>query len=328
MNGGNSDTSIEEEIAKEQRLIRIYEAELKLLLDQEEQRNAQQTTTVVDDDDGDDTTLGGPLDWILQLQDTESSMSSLYASLRTTQEEDDHSRLQPLIRGFCFTHIQKASEYTSYVFRGYFTSYPSVRACIRIFFERQEEKTRIQSIQFQLETEPDFEWLEKEIKARKDDLAAWMESVSTYLRFHKRRDTFLYSLQKQHPSDVSVEMRQSKALIVISRNGRELTSLIWGWKWKEGRDVLRLTRNLSRAALRQSQLDALVVVCDDKCEEALKVMLDEVQSSPPLYAGDAYAGDDDEAIESDDMDGAQAGGSGAAEEKASTASPEDSDAGR
>ena len=354
----------EQAIAREERLIEIYETELVSL----QQRNGEQQQQLIAercDDENDaslsDTDEDDPLDWMMRQQNAmdKSQMSALLASL-TSPENDKaaHSssaqqhRLQPAIRNFCFTSVHRnpteiitttttTTTVSQYCLRGYFLANPSIRARIDVALQavlddnnnNNTDKmalktTRIQSMKYHLHvassddndntTTTDWTWLEREVKARQQVyphnnlmlLAGWMDAVSRYLEFHNQRLQFLKKLhsttaiqhQTTHGSKVVLRINNNMASS-SSRGGLELLSLVWGWKWKEGRDVLRLTQE--SFGLRQSHLDALVQVCGGRCEDALELLLQQLQPDTEKEEVAAEDADDEESVHGGEEDPAR-----------------------
>ena len=67
-------------------------------------------------------------------------------------------------------------------------------------------------------------------------------------------------------------------------------SLVWGWSWKEGRDVLRLTQVSSELGLDQNDLNQLVSVCSS-CERALEAIFPKLSGDIQEDWGEEGAGD-------------------------------------
>jgi hypothetical protein len=138
-------------------------------------------------------------------------------------------------------------------------------------------------------------------------LAAWMEAVTSFLQFHDRRQRFLSQLQLRYNDAhlLDIEQYRSRTILSICIPGRNQQqrqqqqqqqrphdhddvnetgldqrrtfSLVWGWKWQQGRDVIRLTETATALGLKQPHLDALVQVCEDRCDRAIELMLRQVQ---------------------------------------------------
>jgi hypothetical protein len=294
----------DEAIAEEERLIRIYEAEIALLSqkDFQKEEGSLLTTAGVDEDENsvvveDDDPL---VDWMLNEED--SSTSSLLASLSRDDTNNDHHRFQPVIRGFCFTSVQQHKKATS-ILRGYFVADPSIRAQIRVAVS-SKHKT-IESLECQLVDVPEeWRWLETEVvPVTKRELAPWIEAVSSYLAFHKERQVFLQLLQERFEKTLKVEYKRSKVLLNFSITNSNVLSLVWGWKWKEGREFLRWMPS----ACSLPHLDALVQVCDDRCDKAIELLVQQIQTNrykiaepPRQRLEDQDAGDADVSSEEED----------------------------
>jgi hypothetical protein len=168
---GDDSFDDDDDIAQEERLIRLYEAELSLLKgeDKNEATNlvgeGEIPAPVLQDyvGDGDDA-----LDWILHLNDGNGSSGSgdpqetvsdflksvERSSLSSFQQHDEAvwwgDKLQPLLRNFCFTSVQHNHHQESsiidhrhrqtFTFRGYFLANDTVHAVINLVIEQQQLK--------------------------------------------------------------------------------------------------------------------------------------------------------------------------------------------
>ena len=146
------------------------------------------------------------------------------------------------------------------------------------------------------------EWLEQEVKLQSslstsNDFAIplWIEAVSNYLQFDHERSKFLSS---QHSRTLTYHpVEQSHGSSSQLQIDLPQLSLIWGWKWKESRDVLRLSSASSGKLRQQSDLDALVQVCNSQCDKALELILkgqSEIQAETTMAASEEEVADDDD----------------------------------
>jgi hypothetical protein len=136
--------------------------------------------------------------------------------------------------------------------------------------------------------------------------------LSNYLEFDKRRKQFLSAWEEK--GYVEVTHVRSKSIVKIplqpkgevgsdyedsgsvSKNESTCVSIVWGWKWKVGRDVLRLAQASSALGLRQQDLDSLVKTCDS-CERAIELII-------PTRGKSSDDSDDSEAlVELGEMEG-------------------------
>jgi hypothetical protein len=303
-------SSFDAALREEGRLLRIYEAELALLKKkraEEEEEAAKEPSSrplspsffLSSEHDG--GAADDPLEWILQAPGGEGpSVSSLVTSLRDQEDtySEDISSLQPALRNFCFTAVNRAQgesystnstnhEAAGYVFRGYFVADPSVEAEIRMVFSlgtTQEQSTSIQSMRCTLRssTGDDWTWLEQQVSAVLNNheganLPAWIECVSNYLEFDARRKKCLEELRfAEKILPCTSQQQGNHAVLQIplgdpkEEDAANRLSIVWGWKWREARDSLRL--NQASSGLKQADLDQLVVACDGDCWTALQLI--------------------------------------------------------
>jgi hypothetical protein len=227
------DNLIADEIAREERLIQIYSAELALLrrqLQQQQQDDAQwnnnpmdsrNTSTITDDTDD-------PLRWILNEPEAYDEPDA--AAI------DKLSRMhiyQGVFRGIQYTNVERISA-NEYLLRGLFADNPAVGFVLRVSFEQciseTDKKHQLQQQQKQLIvvekkeyqvsnlecrlvdasvaesdalTVTDWTWLQRQAQSHIDPLhiPLWLETVRAYLQFDKRRRAFL----NQHKIAHSVE---------------------------------------------------------------------------------------------------------------------------
>jgi hypothetical protein len=323
-----SSSSMDQAIEQEERLIRLYKAELSLLKQQQERRTHSSipeqhpTQLPVDQSTASPATHSNdgvdPLDWILQ-QQPQASVSSLMTSVAVEEDRfrEDLQDMQSALRTFCFTCVDRvattsknkerqtrASDYepddstlVSYNFQGYFEFDPSIKADIVVDFrlgrEDRKGQARVLGIDCKLSSEKDEDltWLQQESRIKGEDetnLSKWIDGLSNYLQFDKRRKQFLSAWEEK--GYVEVKHVRSKSIVKIplqprdevgiddedpgnvSENDQTCVSIVWGWKWKVGRDVLRLAQASSALGLRQQDLDSLVKTCDS-CERAIELVI-------------------------------------------------------
>ncbi|EEC46495.1 predicted protein [Phaeodactylum tricornutum CCAP 1055/1] len=312
-----TEKSCADEIDRELSLISLYESELKRL---KRKLNAQKvaqplhsaaapehTGTEYGNDSEQD-----PLDWILQQQQT-SAVSNLLASIQSHESllRDDIEPLQTAIRQFEFTTVDKVPprdgkpssphSAVSYSLKGHFLANESIHADFVIDFQlqnsRAEDKmtqtTKILGIICNLssinEPDRDLSWLAREAKPTDSgNFASFVTKICSYLEFDVRREACLTKW-----GHVTVTRDHSKYLIEIpldhDNTGTNFhlstLSIVWGWKWKDEHDVLRLTQTAFELGLKQQDLDFLVQACGT-CEKAIGIVLAQTSGDTMLFPND------------------------------------------
>jgi hypothetical protein len=344
-----SSSAIDHAIEQEERLIRLYKAELSLLKQQQERRahssipEQHPTQLLIDQSTASSAATASahnndevdPLDWILQ-QQPQASVSSLMTSVAVEEDRfrEDLQGMQSALRTFCFTCVDRVATTTSnnkerqtrtpdyepedstlvsYNFQGYFEFDPSIKAEIVVDFrlgrEDRKGEARVLGIDCKLssEKEEDLTWLQQESRIKGEDetnLSKWIDGLSNYLEFDKRRKQCLSAWEQK--GYVEATHVGSKSIVKIplqpkgevesddgdfgsvSKNESTCVSIVWGWKWKVGRDVLRLAQASSALGLRQQDLDSLVKACDS-CARAIELVI-------PARGKSSDASDDSEVL--------------------------------
>jgi len=268
---------IDEDIAKEEHLIQVYEAEMKILESRES--NVRLNTLEEDDKDeeNDDTASCalGPLDWILEKHDEEEAagLSRLMDAMKESPENPFIDALQPKMRGISFTsikHVEALSNHVHvYVFKGFFIDHSHVKVEITLRLQFDADYSTGSVLESICQVFPDVNMPQH----HDGNISEWVHSMCNYLDFNAQRQKII----EEHSGLVSAtEASRSNAMQLGVRlpNNREYIalSLLWGWKWKDGKDVLRVARS-NLPGIGQSHLDGLVRTCDNKCAEALQKML-------------------------------------------------------
>jgi len=191
------------------------------------------------------------------------------------------------------------SKTNSYQFKGYFLSEPTVHASFLMEFEMTNERSsenntannRISRLQCEISStshsEEDLSWLQLQtemlLEEDKTNLPAWIDVVSGYLAFDKRRKKCLSRWKEQRP-DIQFKFtnQKSKSLLEFSMTAKDedndkncsnptTLSIAWGWKWKQNCDGLYLIKPKVEC-LEQPDLDSLVKVCGG-CKQALRFLM-------------------------------------------------------
>ena len=217
-------TSIEAQIAEEERLIEIYQAELALLKidDRRNKDNATASKSPFRFEDEESSqeenessnnitsSVPDPLDWIMQQE--EASVSSLMESLNKHQKELQPQNsacfvLQPYLRGFNFTSVERLDEFKNrdslppatprdqaeYELRGFFVKRPEFTATIYFRFQLKSNSTeaRILSMDCKLDhPQKGYENLLGRGRrgATTTTFAQWIDRISNFIDFDDRRN--------------------------------------------------------------------------------------------------------------------------------------------
>lgn len=263
-----TDESILEQIAREEQLIEEYERELQRL----------QTLAAEQPEESD--LIDDSLHRILESAPSDGVDLSLLHSLT---EEAPHD-FQQAIRGFCFTDAQRQSR-DIHVLKGYFMADTSVEATIQIHIQHNSDSRSI-LVKCHLD-HATHAWMSQHVC--NDNLPFWIEGISNYLVFDKKRTDFLSS------HNFEFERKESRVRIQLS----DFLTVYWDWKWKRGEDALRLPTSSPPSTIIQPQkLEALVQVCKGNCQDALKLLRQalttDYQTSSPLHEDIDYDEDSNE----------------------------------
>ena len=238
-------TNLLEQIAREERLIQEYEHELQQL-----QALSESFLPEVSDD----LLMDDSLRIILESVPYVGINSSL---LQALTQKPPHN-IQQAIRGFCFTKAVRQSR-DIHVLKGHFMTDTSVEATIQIQIHQSSDGKTI-AVKCDLD-QGDHAWMSQHVCD--DNLPLWIEGISNYLQFDKKRTQFLVN------HDFEFERKESRVRIQLS----DFLTVYWDWKWKRGEDAFRLPTSLPPSTIIQPRnLEALVNVCKGNCLNALKLL--------------------------------------------------------
>jgi hypothetical protein len=260
----NSQNNLLQQIAREVRLIQEYEHELQEL--QAPSKSQHLESGLIDDS----------LEALLKSTPNIDISSSLLQALTT----DAPHNIQHAIRGFCFTDTIRQSR-DVHILKGYFMANTSVKATIQIEIQRTDDASTIK-VRCSLDREEDA-WMGQRVSD--DNLPFWIEGISSYLQFDKKRAQFLVE------NDFAFEQREFRVRIQLA----DFFTVYWDWQWKRGEDTLRLPASTPPSTIIQPRnLDALLLVCKGNCLDALKLLRQTLASTNVDQANNSSGEDSSE----------------------------------
>jgi hypothetical protein len=262
--GYNSQNRLLQQIAREERLIQECEHELQEL-------RALSKSQPLENDLIDDS-----LEAFLKSRPNIDISSSLLQSLTT----DAPHKIQYAIRSFCFTNTIRQSR-NVYLLKGYFMANISVKGTIQVEIQHADDANTIK-VKCSLDREEDA-WMGQRVSD--DNLPFWIEGISSYLQFDKKRAQFLAE------NDFAFEQREYRVRIRLA----EFLTVYWDWQWKRGEDTLRLPASTPPSTIIQPRnLEALLLVCKGNCIDALKLLRETLASTHVDHANNSSGEDSSE----------------------------------
>ncbi|KAI2491652.1 hypothetical protein MHU86_22898 [Fragilaria crotonensis] len=279
-----------QQIRDEERLIRIYTADLEVTRSRQRPRvwggseSSSLASLIVESDDPED-------DWLAALDALQSRDTSGTVTLDKRWHDDPHIfRMLPLISGIVLDEtkpvgtmrIQGDSKYRSFFFRGY-TNDSNVRVDFEMTLEVEfGTSARVSNIDLLLSNYKDEEELQDIIQVAKEsrNVPLLFRQLVSWAKFHDRRHNAMALFLERSENLVKVKT----SVIRVQWSSDSYLDICWRWQvsWAtSGKEVLEIRncrvareqQTLAAAVTRSNGLKNLMQCVGGDCEKALDIIL-------------------------------------------------------
>jgi hypothetical protein len=272
-----------QQIAEEERLIRIYEADLKVTRSCKRPRpcSAESLESLIVSDEQDDNWLAA-LD-ALQSHDTNVTLDTRWHDYPLLYQ------MLPHVGGIVFdaakpvgtTRHEGGARFRSFYFRGYINDATKVEFSMTLEVEFTTS-ARVSKVDLELSNKEEEE-LQDIIKVAQEtrNMPLLFRQLVSWSKFRRRRNRAIELFQQEHNGQLE---RVSASLIRVKWSDDSFLGISWRWQvsWAtSGKDVLeiqtcRVAREhqpLAAAVTRSKGLQNLIQCVSGDCEKALSIIL-------------------------------------------------------